>query len=147
MTMLRRLLADTGGTMVVETALVAPVLIVMGIGGYQVSDMVAHQHNLESAAALGEQVALAAKPDSDAKLDTMKAVISASTGVPVANITAVFKYRCGTAASLQDTNACGADPPWTFVRLVVTETYAPIWTKAGIGTSVNLEVDRTVQIA
>jgi Flp pilus assembly protein TadG len=147
MMMLRRLFADTRGTMAVETALVAPVLIVLGIGGFQVSDMVAHQHNLESAAALGEQIALASKPDSQAKLDTMKAVIHASTGVPLANITTTFKYRCGTSATLQTTNSCGSDPPWTFVSIAITETYTPAWSRVGIGSSMGLEVDRTVQIA
>jgi Flp pilus assembly protein TadG len=147
MTLLQRLLTDARGTMAVETALVAPVLIVLGIGGFQVSDMVAHQHNLESAAALGEQIALASKPDSQAKLDTMKAVIHASTGVPLADITTVFKYRCGTTTTLQDTNSCGSDPPWTFVSIVITETYSPMWSQVGIGSSMDLEVDRTVQIA
>ena len=58
MSVLQRLLADKRGTMVVETALVAPVLILLAIGGFQLSDLVARQHNLELAAAMAEQIAL-----------------------------------------------------------------------------------------
>ena len=129
MTVLQRLLTDKRGTMVVETALVAPVLILLGIGGFQVGDLVSHQHNLESAAAMAEQIALASKPDSQTKVDTMKAVIHASTGIPTANIETVFRYRCGTTATMRTDNNCGAEPPWTFVQIVLTETYAPAWTE------------------
>jgi Flp pilus assembly protein TadG len=147
MTILQRLFADKLGTMAVETALVAPVLILLGIGGFQVGDMVSQQHNLESAAALAEQIALASKPDSQAKLDMMKAAIHGSTGVPVADIGATFMYRCGTAATLQNNNSCGAEPAWMFVRITFSDTYSPPWTALGVGSNVELEVDRTVQIA
>jgi len=145
--MLQRLLADARGTMAVETALVAPVLILLGLGGFQVGSMVATQHNLETAAALGEQIALASKPDTQTKLDTMKSIISATTGVPVADISTAFIYRCGTSATVQTTNACGTDPAWQYVEIIVSQTYDPIWVNIGVGHSVDLSVDKTVQIA
>jgi Flp pilus assembly protein TadG len=145
--MLRRLLAEQGGTMAVETALIAPVLILLGLGGFQVGSMVSTQHNLESAAALGEQIALASKPDSQAKLDTMKGIISATTGVPIAHISTSFIYRCGTTATVQTTNSCGSDPAWQYIEIIVSETYSPIWVNLGVGHSVDLSVDKTVQIA
>lgn len=147
MTVLRRLLTDTLGTMAVETALVAPALVLLGIGGFQVSDMVSSQHNLESAAAMGEQIALASKPDSQAKLDTMKGIIHVTTGVPTSNISPVFKYRCGITTTLQDSNNCGADPAWMFVQITVSDTFTPFWTSFGVGRPVNLQVVRTVQIS
>lgn len=147
MSVLQRLLADKRGTMVVETALVAPVLILMAIGGFQVSDLVARQHNLESAAAMAEQIALAAKPDSQTKINTMKSVISASTGVPAAHIQTSFIYRCGTTTATQNNNNCGTDPAWTFVQIVLIDTYVPAWTHLGIGSNVALRVSRTVQIS
>ena len=90
---------------------------------------------------------MAAKPDSQTKVDTMKTVISASTGVPAANIQANFKYRCGTTATMRTDNACGADPAWMFVQVVLTDTYSPAWTQLGIGSNVPLQVGRTVQIS
>jgi Flp pilus assembly protein TadG len=147
MTMLRRLLTHEHGTMAVETALVAPVLILLGLGGFQVGSMVSAQHDLETAAALGEQIALASKPDSQAKLDTMKGIISATTGVPVADISTAFIYRCGTAADVQTTNSCGTDPAWQYVEIIVSQTYNPMWVNLGVGHPVDLSVDKTVQIA
>ena len=69
MSTLRKLLADRSGAMLVETALIAPALLLLGVGGFQVSEVVSHQHMLEAAAAEAEQIALAEKPDSSAKLD------------------------------------------------------------------------------
>lgn len=147
MTILQRIFADRVGTMAVEVALVAPMLLLLGIGGFQVGDMVAQQHNLETAAALAEQVALASKPDSQSKLDTMKTVIHASTGVPLADISANFMYRCGTAAALQNNSSCGSEPAWMFVHITFSDTYSPPWTAFGVGSDIDLKVDRTVQIS
>lgn len=144
---MRRLLVDQNGAMAVETALVAPLLVLLGIGGFQVSDLVSNQHNLEAAAAMGEQVALASKPDSQAKLNTMKDVIQSTTGVPASNITTAFKYRCGTTATLQTTTDCGTDPAWMFVQITVSDTFTPLWAQLGIGSPISLQISRTVQIS
>lgn len=144
---MRRLLIDHNGAMAVETALVAPFLVLLGIGGFQVGDMVSDQHNLEAAAAMGEQIALASKPDSQAKLDTMKGIIQSTTGVPASNITTAFKYRCGTATTTQTTTNCGTDPAWMFVQITVSDTFTPLWAQLGIGSPISLQISRTVQIS
>ena len=48
---LARLCLDTRGTAVIETAIIAPVLICMALGGFEVSNMVARQHDLQNGAA------------------------------------------------------------------------------------------------
>ena len=46
-----RLRRDATGAMAIETAIVAPVLVLMAFGSFQVSSMVARQTELQSAAA------------------------------------------------------------------------------------------------
>ena len=48
---LATLLRDTRGAMLIETAIVAPVLVLMSLGAFQVSTMVARQSELQSAVA------------------------------------------------------------------------------------------------
>ena len=55
--LLHRLLRDSQGVAAIETALVAPVLILLSLGSFQISQMVARQHELsngaDEAAAMG----------------------------------------------------------------------------------------------
>jgi Flp pilus assembly protein TadG len=145
---LRKFVADRSGIMAIETALVLPVLLLLGIGGFQVSEIVARQHNLQAAAAEAQQIALAAKPDSQTKLDTIKAILVASTGLPAANVNINFTYSCGTTeAAASSPTTCGAEPAWTYVEIVLNDTYSPPWTAFGVGSNVALQVDRKVQIS
>ena len=51
MSMLTRLLSDRAGAMTIETALVAPILLTLSLGGVEAGSMVARQSELQSAAA------------------------------------------------------------------------------------------------
>ena len=48
---LHRLARDERGAMLIETAIVAPTLVLMSLGAYQISGVVARQSELQSAAA------------------------------------------------------------------------------------------------
>ena len=67
----RTLLRDARGSMAIETAIVAPVLAMLSVGGFEVSAMVARQTELQSAASEAEGIALAASPDDAGKLATL----------------------------------------------------------------------------
>jgi Flp pilus assembly protein TadG len=149
MSALRGLFADRSGTMMLETALLTPVLLLLGIGAFQVSQVISAQHMLQSAAAEAEQIALAEKPDSTASLDTMKSVLRATTNLSSSQVTLSFNFRCGTSSAMvTDSASCASGTPaWSYVHIVLTDDFVPAWTAFGVGHTIPLRVDRTVQIA
>jgi len=151
MTDLVRLLRDQRGTMVIETAIVAPVLIVLSIGGFEVSAMVARQSELQSAAAEAVAIVMAATPDTQTEIDQIEAVVEESSGIPEDDVAFVMKYRCGTTDSLTETlpapSDCAEDTVSTFIVITMTDTYEPVWTHYGISEPVEYNVVRSVQIS
>ena len=146
---LRRLRGDTAGSMVIETAIVAPVLAVLSLGGFEASSMVARQSELQSAAAEAEAIALASTPDTLQERNTIKAVIRASTGLAASKVTISNKYRCGTdAAKVANKATCpNADQVTTYLEIALTDTYTPVWTEFGIGSPLTYRVNRAVMVA
>ena len=145
--LLRRLRDDQHGSMLIETALVAPVLVLMSLGAFQVSMMIARQTELQSAAAEGAAIALAAIPDTTAKRATLKGVIQASTGLASNHVTVTETYRCGNQASYSNNNtSCGSAAVSTYVKIYLTDTYTPAWTRFGVGSPLTFRVTRYVLI-
>jgi Flp pilus assembly protein TadG len=144
----QRLRRDASGTMIVETAIIAPVLVLMSLGAYQVSGMVARQSELQSAAAEASAIALAAKPDTDAKLATVKQVVMASTGLTTDKVTIEARVRCGTSANYQTSiDSCGTSRPSRYVKIYLSDTYRPAWTEFGVGSPLSYNVTRYVMIS
>ncbi|NCU11657.1 MAG: pilus assembly protein, partial [Sphingomonadaceae bacterium] len=65
--LLGRLHRESDGAMVIETALVAPVLVLLSLGAFQISGVIARQTELQSAASEAAAIALASPPDSATK--------------------------------------------------------------------------------
>jgi Flp pilus assembly protein TadG len=144
---LARLLRDIRGTAVIETAIVAPVLICMALGGFEVSSMVARQHELQSGAADAEQIVLAAAAGTATDADTIKRVLANTLGIPETNIDVNKVYRCGTDATLIS-SPCGSGS-WesTYVQVTFRDTYTPSWTGFGVGSPLNYRVERLIQVS
>jgi Flp pilus assembly protein TadG len=151
MTQLARLLRDARGTMVIETAIVAPVLVVLSIGGFEVSAMVARQNELQSAAAEAVAIVMASSPTTQTEIDQIEAVVEASSGVPEDDVDFVTKYRCGTTAALTTTapapSACDPDTVSTFIVITMVDSYEPSWTHFGFGEALSYNIERSVQIS
>lgn len=145
--MMSRLIKDVSGAMAVETAVVAPVLVLLSLGAYQVSTMVARQSELQSAIGVAESVALATVPDTADEQTTLKQIVSTTTGLPVANITVTPTYRCNAADTLVTAlNLCPAGAKVSYyLKVVVTDTYKPIWREFGVGSDVTLRLERMIQ--
>lgn len=137
---------DTEGAMVIETAIVAPVLVLMSLGAFQISTVVARQTELQSAAAEASAIALAAQPDTSAKRETVKSVIMASTGLPTDKVTLSEVYRCDSETSYvgNATNCNSSHVMSKYVKIVLTDTYTPQWTRFGLGSPINYSVTRYV---
>lgn len=145
---LSRLRQDREGAMVIETALVAPVLVLMSLGAYQVSGIVARQSELQSAAAEAGAIALASPPDTISKRAVLKNVVMASSGLPADKVTVSVVYRCDAQTSFSNSaTSCGTSGfVSSFVRIQLQDTYTPQWTRFGVGRSINYNVVRYVMI-
>ncbi|MFB0611482.1 TadE/TadG family type IV pilus assembly protein [Aurantiacibacter poecillastricola] len=139
--------ADERGSMAIETAFVAPVLLILALGGFEVSTMVARQTELQSAAAEAAAVVRAVIPETAADRTTVRNILATSTGLATNQITVTEIYRCGTATAYTNTaDTCGSVTEYKFIRVDLTDTYAPIWTEWGVGSGFDYNVSRTVQI-
>lgn len=139
---LSRLRHDREGAMIIETALVAPVLVLMSLGAFQVSSLIVRQSELQSAAGEAAAIALASPPDTVAKRTVLKNVVMASTGLPTDKVTVSVAYRCDaqTAYTFQLNDCNAAQVVTSFVRIRLTDTYTPAWTNFGIGSPINYNV-------
>lgn len=147
--LVRRVGRDSRGSMAIETALVAPTLIMMTLGIFEVGTVVARQHELQSAANESEIIAIATNRGAETDLDQVKAIIRNSVGLDVDELTVTQSYRCGTASQLvASASDCAEDDVIsTYLNIDISESYTPTWTAFGVGRPLDLSVERTVQIS
>ena len=147
--LLRRLRADVRGAMLIETAIVAPVLILLSLGAFQVSTLVARQSELQSAVAEAEAIALASAPDTSAKMTTLQQVIMASTRLSANQVGVTNTYRCNNVQTFVSTKtSCAANARVsTYVRLQIQDTYSPTWTQFGVGSPIQFNPVRYVLVS
>ena len=152
----RRLRDDKRGSMVIETALLAPVLAILSLGIYETSMIVARQHELQSAANEVEMIAIATNQGAETNVGELKNILKTSLDLTDNDVTVTTRYRCGTESLLRSsTGPCGKgtedtgddDYVSTYIRITITDTYTPVWTGFGIGQDINFRVRRTVQIS
>lgn len=158
-----RISRDENGSMAIETAFIAPVLLILALGGFEVSTMVARQTELQTAAAEAASVVRAIAPETAEERTTVRDIVATSicgndtpessgdaavcgennaTTVRVTPLT-----RCGTADDyVADGTSCGSDAEYKFIRVDLADTYDPIWTKWGISSGFNYNMSRTVQV-
>jgi len=147
--LLSQIAGDSTGSMTIEMAAVAPVLVLMSIGTFEVSTMVSRQQELQSAASEGETIALAAAASEEATpVETVEDIIEASMQLRDDQVTVTTHFRCNDDATLVSArSACGVDDVVTsYLRLELSDTYTPVWTQFGIGSAFTYDVDRMVQL-
>ena len=145
----RFLLSDQQGSMMIETAIVAPVLVMMGLGTFEVSSIVSRQHELQTAASEGEIIALAAAQGATTDISTVKDILKASIGLTDDQITVSRFYRCNaTETTVTSADSCNEDDiVSSYIKLDLTDSYTPVWTEFGVGSAIDLDVERTVQLS
>lgn len=144
-----RLTGDERGAMAVETALVAPVLILLALGTYDVSNLVSRQQDLQSAASEATQVVLAAANGSGVNSTELETILEASLSLDEDQLEIKQRFRCDAAADLiEASETCDPTKPiYQYVRLDLKNySYTPLWTNFGVGDTVNYNVVRTVQV-
>jgi Flp pilus assembly protein TadG len=150
--LLSRLWTAVDGSVVIETAVVAPVLLTLSLGGYDAGRLIARQSELQSAAAEAEAIVQAATPstsdDRDKIRDVLKATLDPNNTNPNDTESVTELYRCGTTGSYVSTNTCAATEETSkFIQITLTDTYTPLWTSFGVGHAVNFNVVRMVQVS
>lgn len=137
---------DSRGAMVIETAIVAPVLLLMSLGAFQVSTLVARQSELDSAAAEGAAIAIASQPNTSAKRTALEQVIETSTGLTGSNVVVSEAYRCNSSTVyVTSASSCTSGVISNFLKIYLTDTYTPTWTEFGVGSPITYRVTRYVQ--
>lgn len=158
---LRRLRREKQGSVVIETALVAPLLILMAVGSFEVSGMVARQHELQNGASEAAAVVLAANMGAETTTTQLRTMLKNSLDLTNEQVSVTRLFRCDNSTSMvtnrdlcgsngnhdtDDDNGGGNDVVISsYIRIIITDTYTPVWSKIGIAAPVNYRVRRTVQ--
>ncbi|MCB2047158.1 MAG: pilus assembly protein [Novosphingobium sp.] len=157
-TLFSRIGGDTRGAVAIETAFVAPMLILMSVGGFEVSQMVARQHELQSGASEATAIALAGNQgavmeNAELKLDNL--LTESLFGQVEGNENKVLVsrwYRCDARnTKTQNKSDCensGNDKKRysTYIRIIITDEWEPTWKKIGLGSDLDYRVERWIQI-
>lgn len=146
LSLLLQVLRDRAGAMAVETAIIAPLMVLFSLGAYQVSSLVARQSELQGAMTVAEAIALATDPDTTDELTTMKNVIAASTNLASNQITVAAAYRCNSSSAYEplESSCATGDNVSRYVQVTLTDSYVPIWKEFGVGSTIALRVNRYV---
>lgn len=141
-----RLQRDMAGAMAVETAVVAPVLILMSLGAFQVSELVARQNELQSAMSVAQSVALSSDPDDGTKRETLQNIVATTTGLDPEQVTVEEAYRCnaGTDYVASESNCSLGNNVSSYVKVTISDTYTPVWVEYGVGQPIELDVVRYI---
>ena len=160
---LHAVVRDDKGSMAIETAFIAPILLILALGGFEASTMIARQTELQSAAAEAAAVVRAVAPEDQAGRDTVRGIVATSIcgnntpevseGKSVCgdedqiSVEVTPLKRCGTASDyVSDATSCGTETAYRFIRVDLSDTYSPIWTEWGVANGFTYNVSRTVQV-
>lgn len=143
-----KLKRDERGAVLIETAIIAPVLLVMSIGAYDVSRGVARQTELQEVTAEFAAIAMARESVGQTEIEQMKEIAVASARVDENAIEIVENVKCGIAPDVYDASyLCpGSEEQSRLLTIAIEATYVPTWTNFGVGRPINLSVTRSVQI-
>lgn len=145
---IRRLAENKVGTAAIETAIIAPVLMTLSLGAFEISKVVARQSELQSAAEQATEISLASKPDTAEEALQIERILVASTGLSDTDIDVDLRYRCAAAAELTTSKGtCDEDALSTFIRIAMRDSYTPVWNDYGVGNDFTFNVERTVQVS
>ena len=144
--LLRTLLRDQRGSMAIETAFVAPVMILLVLGVVDLGLLVSQQQQLQSAALEAESIVMGTLDPATMSDSTMESVLEASLGLNSNQLALSRVYRCDGGAFSAVKGCTGSEQNYEYIKLVLNDTYAPSWTQLGFGSASNFTVTRTVQI-
>ena len=146
---LTSLAADITGSMAIETAIIAPVLLMLSLGGVEAGTIIARQSELQSAASDALNIVQASPPGNAAQRTAIRDILMLHTGIEDEDDATVEEiYRCGTDANFVDSlDDCDGGPVSTFIQITLVDSHEPRWTMLGLGSDIDYNVVRTVQVS
>lgn len=146
---LLRIVDDRSGSFAIETAFVAPALILMTLGIFEIGTIIARQHELQSVANESEIIILTTNQGAETDVNTIKAIVRESVGLAADDVSLTQSYRCGTDEALvSNADVCSEeDVVSSYINVDITEQYSPTWTYMGVGQPITFSVSRRVQVS
>lgn len=143
------LLRDKAGSMVVETALVTPVLAILSIGIVETSLIVARQHELQSATNEIQMIAIAANQGAETSPGELKNILRDSLDLGENDVKVRSRYRCNNETNLRNSSGpCKSDDVVsTYIEITIQDTYKPSWKDFGLGEDIEFKIERTIQMS
>ncbi len=145
---IRNLIHDARASMAIETAIVAPVLILMTLGTFEVGTVVARQHELQSAANEAEIIIMSTNQGATVEIDDIKTILQSSVDLGSDQVSIEREYRCALNQNKTKVRGnCGSSAfVLEYLNVVVKDSYTPTWTAFGIGQEIDFRVERSVLI-
>ena len=114
--------------------------------------MVSRQSELDSAMAEAAAVVRSSPPTTAADRETIRGIVETSIDPASTNpddtVSISEIYRCGTDGYVTIKPTCATGKALsTYVQLVITDRYDPIWTSMGVSGPVNFRVERKIQVS
>ena len=137
---IKRILADLArdcrGTSLIETALIAPVLILLATGSVDAGFGYAKQFKVQQAAARTAELAGAMGLLTNLQT-TMQSDAASAAGVASANVTVDIWLECDEVRQNDVNGTCATSTPARFASVVITDTYTPLFAAffSGSGTA------------
>ena len=143
----RRLFGSVDGVAAIEAALIAPVMVTLALGSFEISNVIARRSELQGTMAEASGIALASEPTSLTRRETLRTIIQESSGLAAEEVVVDAAYRCGSGADyVQTPTSCGSDKVSSYVKIELNATYTPLWTEFGIGEPLEQSLTRYVMI-
>ena len=139
MNWLSNLRANESGSVVIETAFVAPILAILGFGAFEASMLVSRHNELQVAAAEAAAIVLARPPEDQTARNTIEGIVESSTGLAADKVSFALKYRCNANTTLVNSDtACGSsDVISEYIVVTMTDSADTAAMAAGPGPSVS----------
>lgn len=136
------------GSMAIETAILAPVLVGLSIGAFEIGSLIARQTELQTAAAEAAAIVRASTPATSQERLAIRNVVATSTQLYSWQVSVVEIYRCADSTSyVTSAESCSSGVVVNkFIRVAIWDYYEPIWAQFGLGSSLTFNVTRTVQV-
>lgn len=143
-----RLLRDSRGTVIIETAIVAPVLALLALGAFEIGSIASRYQVLESAAAESEMIMLTFADGGVKDITKMEQVIAASLNIAADKVQIESRFRCNTeTVTYASRSSCAKDDLVSeMLILKLRDRYTPAWTSFGVGSPVDFNIERSVQV-
>lgn len=143
------LAGDEGGSMTIEMAILAPILVLLALGSVDISRMISRQHELQAGITEAEAIALAANAGASTDTAGLKSVLMQSLSLSSSQVDVDKQYRCNADTSLvASANSCSANAiVSTYVKITLRDSYSPFWQRMGAVGTWNYNIVRTVQLS